>query len=208
MSEEIIDSPVANGSAGYEVEGEPGVYWCAKHSKVKTRLRCGRCEKPICTKCTKYGPTGARCPDCVSYKGTHMYQVKPQHYAAAAAVALVLGTVSGFIAQFIGFFALFYAPLAGTFIGKAVSAVAQHKRGTPLAVVASAGLVLGTIIPAATSMIMMASAVARMPEAYRVGEDSVAVMPLVLSSAASPYSLVFLLIYLLLAVPSMWYWVK
>lgn len=206
MSEEIIETPVASGSAGYEVEGEPGVYWCARHSKVKTRLRCGRCEKPICAKCTKYGPTGARCPDCASYKGTHMYQVQPRHYAAAAIVALLLGTLSGFVAQFIGFFALFYAPVAGTFIGKTVSAVAQHKRGTPLAVIATAGLVIGTIVPAATSLLLMASTMARMPEAAQIGEDSV--MPLILSSAASPFHLLFLLVYLVLAIPSMWYWIK
>jgi hypothetical protein len=134
MSEEPVaqSTAVGGGSAGLEVEGEPGVYWCARHKSVKTRLRCGRCEKPICPKCTTYGPTGARCRECVSYKGSHMYQVAPQQYVAAIVTSLALGLVSSYIAAFIGLFAIFYAPVAGTFIGKAVSAVVKHKRGTPV----------------------------------------------------------------------------
>jgi hypothetical protein len=120
MSEETVaqNTAVGGGSAGLEVEGEPGVYWCARHKSVKTRLRCGRCEKPICPKCTTYGPTGARCRDCVSYKGSHMYQVAPQQYVTAIVTSLALGFVSSYIAAFIGLFAIFYAPVAGTFIGK------------------------------------------------------------------------------------------
>lgn len=37
---------------------------CYRHRKETTRLRCGRCDRPICTRCARIGPAGPRCPDC------------------------------------------------------------------------------------------------------------------------------------------------
>jgi MFS family permease len=168
-------SEATTSEKSLEVPGEPGVYWCARHSKVKTRLRCGRCETPICTKCTKFGPTGARCPACVSNKSLHIYQISPVQYAAAIVVSLVLGALSGMIASagFIGLFVLFYAPAAGTLIGKAISAVTKHKRGTPLAMIAAGGLIAGALLAGSGNLL-------------------------------NP----FLWLYLILAIPSVWYWLK
>lgn len=50
------------------VPGEDGAFYCAKHTKVVTRLRCGRCEKPICIKCMVQGAAGIRCRDCARNK--------------------------------------------------------------------------------------------------------------------------------------------
>ena len=50
------------------VAGEDGAWYCAKHTKVVTRLRCGRCETPICPKCTVYTPAGTRCRACARNK--------------------------------------------------------------------------------------------------------------------------------------------
>jgi hypothetical protein len=205
MSEETVaqntavgGGSVPSGSAGLEVEGEPGVYWCARHKGVKTRLRCGRCEKPICPKCTTYGPTGARCRECVSYKGSHMYQVAPQQYVVAIITSLALGFVSSYIAAFIGLFAIFYAPVAGTFIGKAVSAVVKHKRGTPLAVIAAAGLVLGALPH-------LIGGVVRMLALYQMMGDEAIGLSGYWLSGGNP---IFMIIYLALAIPSVWYWLK
>ncbi len=38
--------------------------FCYRHPKEQTNLKCGRCMKPICTKCAAIGPAGPRCPDC------------------------------------------------------------------------------------------------------------------------------------------------
>ena len=46
------------------VPGDPGAFFCARHKKVTTRVRCGRCETPVCDRCTVQGPTGVRCRDC------------------------------------------------------------------------------------------------------------------------------------------------
>lgn len=45
-----------------------GAWFCARHTKVVTRLRCGRCEAPICPKCTVYTPAGTRCRACAKNK--------------------------------------------------------------------------------------------------------------------------------------------
>lgn len=46
------------------VPGEPGAYFCAKHKKEPTRVTCGRCETPVCTRCAVHGPVGVRCRAC------------------------------------------------------------------------------------------------------------------------------------------------
>ncbi len=48
--------------------GEDGAWYCGKHTKAVTRLRCGRCETPICPKCTVYTPAGTRCRPCAKNK--------------------------------------------------------------------------------------------------------------------------------------------
>src|SRR5258708_1758001 len=50
------------------VPGDSGAFYCAKHKKVVTRLRCGRCEAPICPKCIVYTPGGTRCRACSRHK--------------------------------------------------------------------------------------------------------------------------------------------
>jgi hypothetical protein len=168
----------------YRVPGEPGVYFCARHKNVKTRLRCGRCEKPICPKCTKIGPTGARCAGCLSNRGSHMYQVKPLQFLLAFGTAFGCSLLAALLASFGGFFffLLLYAPVAGTLIGKAIIRVVQGKRGVPLALVASVGVLVGALVPLDT-----------------------------LFSGALPidhFLNVYLWIYIALAISGVWYWVR
>ena len=72
---------------------------CERH-KEETLLRCGRCEKPICPQCTVHGPAGARCPDCGTFRSSHLFQIAPGRLAAsagacAAAVALAAYILAG-----------------------------------------------------------------------------------------------------------------
>ena len=50
------------------VAGEEGAFYCGKHVKTVTRLRCGRCETPICPRCTVHTPAGMRCRACAKNK--------------------------------------------------------------------------------------------------------------------------------------------
>jgi len=165
-----------------KIPDEPGVYFCARHKSVKTRLRCGRCEKPICPKCTQYGPTGARCGDCASNRSSHMYQVGPTQFLIAFAVAFALSVAAAFAVRFVGFFVLLYAPVVGTFIGKTVVSAVKGKRGTPLAVVASIGVAAGALTP--LNALMGGGAL--------------------LSQIANP----FVWVYIAFAISGVWYWVR
>lgn len=179
------------------VEGEEGVWWCTRHAGVQTRLRCGRCETPICPKCTKYGPTGARCPACASNKGLHLYQVSPQQYLIAAVVAVLLGSVVGFVASIASLLVLFYAPVAGTLVGKAVSAATGHKRGTALAAIAAAGLALGAFVPLLGVPLAL----------FNAAQDPTSIAdatPLLTQNITNP----FVWVYVVLAVIGAWYWLR
>lgn len=182
-----------------EVPGEPGVYWCARHKNVKTRLRCGRCETPICPQCTVMGPTGARCRNCGSNRSSHMYQVKPWQFGATFVVSLGLCVVGALLARPpFGLFLLFYAPVIGTFIGKAIIWVTRGKRGVPLASVATAGAIVGTLLAMKPALNQMQHALA----APRAGVDPAQVMVGALTAGLFP------LIFVILAISAIWYWLR
>lgn len=200
-------------SAQYEVPGEPGVYWCARHRRVKTRLRCGRCEKPICPQCTVMGPTGARCRDCASNRSSHIYKVGPLQFLATFAAMAVLSAIGAALIGVIGLFVIFFAPVAGTFLGKIVTSVTHGKRGTPLAVVASLGAAFGALAPrlgAALFLLYISSL--SMRQYHQVGATAhgahLPVSQLTPLMAMAPLMDPFLWIYLVLVIPAIWYWIK
>ena len=131
-----------------QVPGEPGVWFCARHAGTKTRLRCGRCEKPICPKCTNMGPVGARCRDCLSNRDSHIYRVGAPQFAMAFGAALVMGAVGAVLVNVLGtlaLFALFYAPALGPLLGKFVTRLTKGKRGPLLAAATGAGIAAGAL---------------------------------------------------------------
>ena len=131
-----------------QVPGEPGVWFCARHQSVKTRLRCGRCEKPICPKCTVMGPVGARCRDCLSNRDSHMYQVGAPQFIVAFGAAAILGALGAVSIKLLGtlaLLALFYAPALGPILGKLVTRLTKGKRGPRLAAVTGAGIAVGAL---------------------------------------------------------------
>jgi len=149
-----------------EVPGETGVYFCARHKNTKTRLRCGSCEKPICPKCTQYGPTGARCADCLSLRSSHIYQVSALGALAAFGVAFGAGVVGSILLSVVGsfsFIALLYAPAIGPTLGRFIVRASGGKRGAKVAVVAAAGFLVGALLTAAIPMLPLLSATPHRP---------------------------------------------
>ncbi len=131
-----------------QVPGEPGVWFCARHNNVQTRLRCGRCEKPICPKCTNMGPVGARCRDCLSNKGSHIYKVGAPQLALAFGAAIVMGAIGAVLVDALAgwaLFALFYAPALGPVLGKFVTRITKGKRGPLVAGATGAGIAAGAL---------------------------------------------------------------
>ena len=110
-----------------------------------------------------------------------MYQVRPLHFLLGFVVAFACSAIASLAVRYIGFLILFYAPVVGTFIGKAIIRVVQGKRGTPLAIIASMGVAAGALVPLST---------------------------LVGGSAAAQAMNPFIWVYIAFAISGVWYWVR
>ena len=187
-----------------KVPGEDAIWFCARHKTTQTRLRCGRCEKPICPKCTVMGPVGARCRDCVSNRDAHMYQVGPKHLGVAFGASLIVGALGVVLTSLAGAFwmwILLYAPAIGPVLGRLVTKITGGKRGPKVALVASVGLGCGAILSA------LGTAYFSITRAYEVEpfaplEPTLSLLlPLALGSFP-------LWIFLIIAIGGVWWWLK
>ena len=130
---------------------EPATLHCARHPNVETVLRCGRCETPICPRCSVTTPVGARCPDCAQVRRPPMYDLSGRWLWQALATALALvvagglvfNIVLGFAGRSILLLGVVYL-LAGIGIAEALSASANRKRGPRLQALAAITTVLVT----------------------------------------------------------------
>src|SRR3954453_20357800 len=114
---------------------------CYRHPDRVTRISCGRCERPICTKCAMQGPVGFRCRQCGQLAFDPIRSVTPVQAAIAGVISVGGGAVTGFISAQLGYFTIFVSFIAGGLIGEAVMRAIGIKRG-PVIV----GLVLGGIV--------------------------------------------------------------
>ncbi|MDD5092933.1 MAG: hypothetical protein PHV74_00930 [Dehalococcoidia bacterium] len=114
--------------------------YCTRHSKVETNLRCGKCETPICPKCSVQTPVGARCPGCAKVTRLPIFQVSFLDHLKAVGVGLALAGICGAVLGIIGDSLLFFFYLmvlvTGQIIGDMVSRSVNRKRGRGLEVIA------------------------------------------------------------------------
>ena len=94
--------------------------YCVNHPNTETYLRCNKCGKPICPRCSVRTPVGYRCRDCVNVQQRAFYaDFRPVLYLVVAAVALPLALVGAWLVPSLGWYALFLGPLAGPGIAEA-----------------------------------------------------------------------------------------
>ncbi len=197
MNEEIQDF------SALEVPGEEGVYYCWRHRKVTTRLRCGRCEKPICPKCTRMGPTGARCVECASNRTQHIYKVGIGHLVLTFLASSIFSVIAVPIIQRAGLYLLFFAPIIGSVLGKGIVVVTRGKRGPMLSWAATLGAILGTLVgafPQILQLILFSQMQGQLPDGA-----GASAMQYQMSMIAD---LGYALIYLVIVIPALWYWIK
>ncbi len=111
----------------------PTCYW---HPERETGLRCGNCERPICTACMRQHPVGIRCRECGAPVRLPTHAVSASYVARGVAAAIGAG-IAGFIALQIvfrmlplgGFFVFFVMLGLGYVLGEAVSAAVNRRRG-------------------------------------------------------------------------------
>jgi membrane associated rhomboid family serine protease len=80
--------------------GEDEQLYCYGHPKTPTRLRCTRCERPICGRCAIPASVGQHCPECVAEARRSAPKVRTVMAATAPGVMTILIiNVICFIAQ-------------------------------------------------------------------------------------------------------------
>ena len=91
-----------------EVFPSTGPVPCADHPDIETRLRCSRCGRPICPRCSVRTPVGMRCPDCAGTRSA--VAANPARTLAAGgagfAVAIGVGIAWGFFPEWQFYWAL------------------------------------------------------------------------------------------------------
>src|SRR5262245_52184755 len=121
---------------------------CYKHPNVETFLRCGKCDKPICTECMLIGPAGTRCRECASPRSTALYQVSVDRLLLGVLAALVPAVFGGYViaAAFrFGFFMLWLALFYGAGVAEVLWRVSNRKRARSIEVASGATTFTGML---------------------------------------------------------------
>ena len=67
--------------------------YCYGHPKEPTRLRCSRCDRPICGRCAIPASVGQHCPECVAEARKSAPKVRTAMQATAPATMAIIGIV-------------------------------------------------------------------------------------------------------------------
>lgn len=128
--------------------------FCYNHPQRETRLRCNRCERPICSECAVLTPTGYRCKECVRSQQKIFETAQALDYVAGVLIAGVLSVIGsmacyllGLFNSWFGFFVILIAPFVGTIIAEAVRRATRRRRGRLLFRLVVAAALLGALPP-------------------------------------------------------------
>ena len=125
---------------------------CHWHPDRETGLRCGHCERAICTECMRQHPVGIRCKECSNPVGLPTHAVSTSYLTRGVAAAVGAG-VAGFIAlqllyaffPLAGFFTFFVMLGLGYALGEAVSVAVNRRRGRTYQWMALGSVALATL---------------------------------------------------------------
>jgi len=120
---------------------------CTFHPKTETRLRCNRCNRPICIKCATHTPTGYRCPDCIRSQQKKFITTKWFDQVIAVAITGVISFLGSLFAINFGFYMILIAIGVGYFAVWAVRKAIKNRRSPLLKYVMSGSALLGSLIP-------------------------------------------------------------
>jgi hypothetical protein len=128
---------------------EPDALFCYRHPDRETWVRCGRCERPICTRCAMQGPVGMRCRTCGRPKNDPLTRLSPPQLAGGSVAAVVAGTVGGYVGlEFGPLFAILLGPIVGGVIAEVVLRVTGYKRGPVIQAIVFGGIIVGVVLAA------------------------------------------------------------
>lgn len=162
-----------------DAQADDGTMRCYRHPDREVWIRCGRCDRPICTQCAMQGPVGFRCKQCGKLAFDPLTSFTPRQAALGSATAILAGVAAGFVGAKIGFFSIFVAYLAGGIIAEAITRVTGYKRGPVMFAIVFGGLALGTLIGAGAAFWLEYSTML----AYSDAEGAFPLEPLLVDAA-------------------------
>ena len=83
VTEQVVDAEA----------GEDATLHCYRHPDREVSVRCGRCDRPICLRCTMEGPVGARCRDCGKPVGESLGSFTHRQLADGSSLWRGVGTI-------------------------------------------------------------------------------------------------------------------
>jgi len=119
---------------------------CKNHPKRETRLRCSKCDEPICTRCLVQTPVGYRCRECAQLRKLPQFSVGPSLLARAVPAGLLISVLCWFVASFVPYLGFFVAILVGVAVSEVMGRLALRRSNRWLEACAVLCVVTGMII--------------------------------------------------------------
>jgi hypothetical protein len=121
---------------------------CVNHPKVETRLRCARCNAPICPSCARPTPTGYICPACQKgmqkrFENATWFDYIPAILVPGAGALLGSLPVIFIGSIFWGVLLLFYAPFVGSLVARITLRATRRHRSAWLHRSAQSAFIVG-----------------------------------------------------------------
>jgi len=126
--------------------------YCYRHPDRETWVRCGRCDQPICSKCSMQGPVGLRCKVCGKPARDALATLRPTQLAIAVGVSLAGGAIIGYAGSALQIFGLVAAFFGGGLIAEALDRSVGIKRGPRIIAIAAPGIIAGGLVGGALSV--------------------------------------------------------
>jgi hypothetical protein len=117
---------------------------CADHPDVETRLRCSRCGRPICPRCSVRTPVGMRCPDCAGTRSS--VAANPTRTLTAAGAGLAVATAVGIAWGFSPDWQFYWALLLGFGTVETMVRLLTKRQGLDLQAIAIVIVVYGLLL--------------------------------------------------------------
>jgi hypothetical protein len=119
---------------------------CTYHPDIRTRLRCSKCETPICPRCAVDTPVGYRCPECAGVRGLPTYETSTPILLKSVGIGIVVASAVGVLWGFFPQWQFYLALLIGFGVAESMSWAANYKRGPDLQFAAIGCVLIGIAI--------------------------------------------------------------
>lgn len=132
------------------------VRYCVNHPTVETLVTCGRCDRPICTRCMIFAPVGVRCRECAQLRRLPQYILTPRTYARVIAGAIALALGAGFLLSLIPGIGFLGGIVVGFLVGEGLRRVSGYKQGREMEIIAVLTVILAVLAAPAFAVVRSA----------------------------------------------------